>query len=337
LRLSPTASILSTSFTNQGAIMRLNTSVVRLALCVAAIGLAACGDDGGGASDGGMDGGTDTDADTDADSDTDADVTLAGELVLLESSSLGYQGSSFKGVIGEGGFRVWQQETMTEGDCRLLEFVPASCEEFCDGVCVGENVCEPWPTYADAGTLTVTGAATGVAAEPGDFGFSGKNYYYWSSAVTDLFGDGDPITATFEGGEPPGLTVSAAGVEPLVLTSVADDEIALPNGQDTAFEWVAGSGGARVRVTLNANSSGGHGSPYEAIIVCDAADTGSLIIPRALVEAFPETYRWEACAGKDCPLSTAVRYRRGYTEIAGGAVELRVGSSVEFFIVHDLP
>ena len=46
--------------------MRLVTSMLWLALCGAAFGSAACGDDGGG-------GGADTDADADSDSDTDSD------------------------------------------------------------------------------------------------------------------------------------------------------------------------------------------------------------------------------------------------------------------------
>jgi hypothetical protein len=53
--------------------MRLMTSVVRLALTGAVIGLTACSD-GGGGSDAGLDGSTDTDTDADTDVDTDTDT-----------------------------------------------------------------------------------------------------------------------------------------------------------------------------------------------------------------------------------------------------------------------
>ena len=322
------------------------------AALVVALGLAACGSAGDGSgADAGADADTDadtdadsdadsdadTDADSDADTDADSGVALAGELELVEDRMLGTSMGKLLGAVDPGGLVVWQQDVTTEGDCKLLKFVSSSCVDYCEGVCVDEDVCAPWPTYADMGTLTVAGAAVDIAVEPGEYMVLGTNAYYWSRLADALFDDGDPITATFEGGEQPGFSVSAQGVAPLALTTVSDDEITLPNGQDTLFEWEAGSGDERVRVTFNANSSGGHGTPYEAILVCDTADDGSLTIPRALVEGFPETYRWEACAGKDCPLSTAVRYRRGTAEIAGGVFELRVGSSVEFYVIHDLP
>jgi len=306
------------------------------------LALAACGDDDGTpGADAGADASADAAVPTDAAaSDAGADAStapLAGELQLVEAASPWSAGGQLLGVLSAGGFPVWQEETAREGDCRLLEQIPHFCEQYCEGVCVAENVCEPWPTYASAGALTVTGAKSGISLTPGDYGFMGANVYYWSSDVANLFDDGDPITATFAGAAVPGFSVSASGVAPLIVTSLVNDELALPNGQDVGVAWEAGAADARVRLTLNANSSGGHGSPYEAIIECDTADTGSVTIPRALVEAFPETYRWDVCAGKDCPLSTAVRYRRGSTDIAGGRFELRVGSSVSFWIIHALP
>ncbi|MBU1242333.1 hypothetical protein KJ612_03960 [Myxococcota bacterium] len=261
---------------------------------------------------------------------------LGGELVLEEYEMIGSHYSRMTGVIGAGGFPVWQEETLVEGDCRLLKYVAHYCEEYCEGVCVAENVCEPWPTFVDGGTLTITGAKTAIAADPGDFGFFGANGYSWYGDAADLFDDGDVLTAIFSGGAAAAFSVDASGVAPLVLTTVQNDEITLENGGDTVFEWVPGTGsGTRVRVTLNANSSGGHGSPYLAIIECDTADDGSLTIPQALIEGFPETYRWEMCAGVDCPLSSAMRYRRGIMPVAGGDFDFRVGSSVSFWIVHE--
>lgn len=73
------------------------------------LAFAACDpEDDGACADGGADtdADADTETDTDADTDSDSDETLAGELTLMESSMLGSQSSSLRGVVGEGGFRV---------------------------------------------------------------------------------------------------------------------------------------------------------------------------------------------------------------------------------------
>jgi len=263
---------------------------------------------------------------------------LYGELELAESRQFGYENSSLSGLIGAGGFPRWQEETAVGGDCRLLKYVRHFCEGYCDGVCVAENVCEPWPSFLDAGTLTVTGAKVAITVEPGLWGFNGfENGYGWWREVADLFDDQDVITATFAGEDLAGFSVASAGVAPLVLTNPSDDELALSNDADTVLTWTpAGAAGTRVRVTLNANNLG-HGAPFDAIIECDTEDDGSLTIPATLVRQFPSTYRWEYCAGSDCPLSWAFRYRSGHTDLTDGRVVFRVGSAVGFFILHDLP
>ena len=62
-----------------------------------------------------------------------------------------------------------------------------------------------------------------------------------------------------------------------------------------------------------------------------------MTIPRAMIEAFPETYHWDACAGSDCPMSSALRYRSGAVEVGGGTLSLLVGSEVRFYVVHPAP
>jgi hypothetical protein len=80
--------------------------------------------------------------------------------------------------------------------------------------------------------------------------------------------------------------------------------LGMPNGADYTFTWpaVGQDDGERLRLTLNANNQT-HGGPYLAIIECDApVSAGRFTIPREMVEAFPATEHWEACAGGDCPL-----------------------------------
>ena len=100
--------------------------------------------------------------------------------------------------------------------------------------------------------------------------------------------------------------------------------------------WDGGSD-ARVRLTLNADNQA-HGLPYRAIVECDAEDTGQLVVPQELVEAFPAVPRPPdgevVCAGTDCPPSRLVRYRAARISEQDLEVEIRVESAVQFWIEH---
>jgi len=310
--------------------MRTTTALLLLALALPA----ACGDDGGDSSDGppaAVDGGPDAAPGADG-----APATTIGELQLVETRAPWGASGVLDGVFVAEGLPRWHTEVATGGTCRLLRFQAAFCDPPCSGFCREGNVCLPFPTFTDAGRLTVTGAKAPITADPGPYGFVGHGY--GASLPADLFDDGDLLTARFAGGPLPAFEVAARGVAPLVVT-LANDELPLPNGADVTFRWTAAPAGAdtRVRLTLNANNAGGHGSPYAAILECDAPDTGSLVIPRAMIEAFPATYRWEVCAGSDCPLSSATRYRRGAADLAAGRVDFLAGARVSFWIIHEVP
>lgn len=223
----------------------------------------------------------------------------------------------------------WHREIMTEGSCRLLEYVPAFCTS-CAGVCVDTEVCQPYPSFGSVGTLTVTGLSVPVTLEP--------DYWLWylhhEALPADLYAPGAAITATATGAGIPAFEVTTAGVPAIDSSDVVDDQITLVNDADAVFTWTPADPGSRVRLSLNANNAG-HGQPFEAILRCDVPDeTGRITVPVALIQAFPATYRWETCDGSDCPPSSLLRYRRASAPVPGGEVELVVGSDRVFWVVH---
>jgi hypothetical protein len=151
----------------------------------------------------------------------------------------------------------------------------------------------------------------------------------------DLFDDGDPITISAVGDTVPAFSIETAGVAPLDATFM-DDEITLVDGQDFTFTWTpAGGDDDRIRVTINATGIG-HGTPKIAILECDSPDDGSLTIPSAFVDAFPDVMAEELCFGYDCACSSITRYTRGAVDsIADSDVELIVGSQVDFLVNHN--
>lgn len=243
-----------------------------------------------------------------------------------------------QGTLWEPDFTGFHSEVMNDGTCRLLTYEPSFCDPGCEvGMCI-DGICREYPVI-DAGALTVTGLAMGdVVVEPQEFPFAG--YGYWAVLEqADLFAAGDPVTVSAPGADFPGFEMSAAGTSPLELV-LENDEIAVPNGADYTFSWPSSpdNDAERLRLTLNSNNQT-HGGPNLAIIECDvAAADGELTIPQAMIEMFPATEHWEACAGGDCPPSRALLYQRGTGGTAdGGAVELRVGSEVVFYVVHPEP
>jgi hypothetical protein len=242
---------------------------------------------------------------------------------------------SLFGELVTGGLPRWHVETMRMGGCRLLEYQPAFCDPPCTGVCGEGNVCTPYPEYVSAGNITVSGMRAQVTLTPSGCGFcsGGVQYFSLESHPNDLFDDDAAITASAPGAAFPAFSVSAGGVPPL-QAPFAGDKITIVDDQDHTITWTSAGSDARVRLTLNANNQG-HGAPYLGILECDGEDTGSLVVPGALIAGFPETMAWEACAGSDCPRSTLMRYHRGTVEAGGGLVELLVGSEIQFGVDHN--
>jgi hypothetical protein len=58
------------------------------------------------------------------------------------------------------------------------------------------------------------------------------------------------------------------------------------------------------------------------------------MVPRALIAAMPPSHD-QYCAGYDCPASRLIRYDRDTADTAAGPVELVVGTSVDFRVVHN--
>jgi hypothetical protein len=229
----------------------------------------------------------------------------------------------------------FHREVMRSGACWLRTYTPSQCNPPCtDGLCVETDVCEPWPTRIDGGQLAVTGLNVPFTAD-----FDGAYYYNQTQLPDDLFADAAAITATFAGGELPAMAIDAGGV-PEIVADIVDGKIAIPYpaAQDFVVRWTPAGGNARVRVTYNSNNQG-HGSPFNAILECDVADSaGEVALPAAMLDAFPETRVWTICAGSDCPPSTIRRYRRGTAPIGTDQeVELVVASQFSFGVDHDLP
>lgn len=228
---------------------------------------------------------------------------------------------------------TFHREDMRAGSCRLLRYEATFCNPQCnfDQLC-SESGCVSFPTFQSAGTVTVSGLRQATTIS-----WNGGYYYQDQSLPGDFFEDSATITASAPGADFPAFSVTAGGVQQVsaTLSGSMNDELRLVDGSDLTLTWSGSEPGARVRLTL-LSPNDAHGLPSNHIIECDAPDTGSLTIPRALVEAFPAQQRLEICVAHDCPPSHLLRYRRGTASTASGEVELLVGSKQLFFLVHEV-
>ena len=239
-----------------------------------------------------------------------------------------YDGSSVIGTAFEQDPTLFQSEAMRSGECRLLSFTPANCTPFCDGICASENVCEPFPTFASVGALSITGLREQVPLTEFDGRYSPAN-----TPATDLFDPLADIELTAAGGSGiAGFSLVARGVEPMV--SNIGHFLTLEDGGDLDVSWTPAGGSDRVRLVLR-SANAAHGMPLNHIVECDSPDDGSIAIPQAMVEILPNTFPSLFCVSVDCPPSELSRYTVGEATVDGSSAQLVVEHKLTFPLSHN--
>lgn len=220
------------------------------------------------------------------------------------------------------------------GSCRYLELTYGNCGEPCDPgeLCSVDDICEPvYLVTVPGGVLTITGLGDPLLIEPSYQGF------YSQELLVDI-DIGDTVTASLSGDVfPPVPPLVAQGVATLA-SDVAATHVALVDGEDTEITWEPGPDPDTCMNVTIYGINAGHGLPINDIIECVGTDTGSMVIPHVLIEAFPEgrypTYFGIGCNAIDCPPSTLSRFTRTSIDLPEGPVELVIRNTVYFGWEH---
>ena len=258
----------------------------------------------------------------------------AASIDVVEEVTYGTPYSRVSAWVGDTQFPGYHEITLAEGACRYLSLAYGNCDPPCDPVaevCTAGDVCEAYPLGLSAGVLDITGLAVAVSIETSEW----SPGYYWGpwDLPADIYASGDAIGASFVGDTFPAVNLAAVGVETLEST-LEGVHLEMHDGQDAEVTWTPGSDpDICVRVAVNGVNQA-HGLPLMDIIECVGTDTGSLVIPAALVEEFPTGQTQEICVGHDCPPSELTRYTRDATQTSYGLAELQVRNSVYFFYDH---
>jgi hypothetical protein len=280
--------------------------------------LAACGgdDDGGGATPDGGDG-PGVDGGDGGDRVTGYEPNRAGSIELVEDGTIGTMAIA---ALRDQAQVPTASMLASQGECEIWThpLAQASCDPPCaGGYCAATDECVPFPMLADAGTITVTGLTEALSFTSGELGYQPDPEF----PPEDLFAAGAAIVAEAPGAAADGFTLEATGVPTLVadLDLEFDTTLVLEDGVDREIRWTAEDAGT-IQLGLQV---GWHGAAYEALLLCEADDDGSLTIPGDLVTSFPR-----ASNGMEQHGSWIARVTRDTVATDGGPVELVVSSQL---------
>jgi hypothetical protein len=210
---------------------------------------------------------------------------------------------------------VWSfhwEIALEEGECAFVDVMrEGTCDPACatDQYCSREDRCEPWPTFAPAGDLTLSGLTEPLTLTPTE-----RGEYLAVDLPDDLFDPGAAVTLRAEGGATPAFEVAATAPAPGAESP--DCGLAWTAGEPLTITWTPGSDDARVRWEMISLMHAGNGP----LVLCESDDDGSIVVPGAITAAYePWRTDWETWQ-----LS---RFGRGEVALSdGGSVALELAA-----------
>jgi hypothetical protein len=257
----------------------------------------------------------------------DESAPLVGRFSVLLQAANGATPAvaRFTGNVADGPtleLTLWDQadEDTTSG-CVLLIPRQPNCTTPCDtdSACVGDQTCALYPSKHSVGNVKVTGLSTLDGDSEFTIAPQKPRFDYQKPASIDLSyppaSEGALVTLKSEGGDYSPLEITTTAIAPLELTSPSPLE--LSGDAPLELTWVAPSAGeSRVAVKVDVSHHGGAKGKIE----CDAADSGSLVIPAELTKALIEL----GVAG--FPTVEITRFSLGIGNVEPGRVEFTVSS-----------
>jgi hypothetical protein len=198
---------------------------------------------------------------------------LGGFLIQATEDATDVDGAVANGVVPASVL----EEIAASGECSVLRRNNPFCDPSCDPgqACTFEGTCIEYPANQDLGTVTLSGLSEPVVMErvyPG-------NTYFNTSLVHPAFVGGELLSLAMPGGVYGPATLYGVGVEALDMTGVT---WTIEDGLDLALSWPAPTG-ALVRSEIAVQVSIDQHGVTPSVVRCTFADTGSGVVPAAIV------------------------------------------------------
>lgn len=213
----------------------------------------------------------------------------------------------------------------TSGDCVLRTPKSILCDPQCAAgthVCVAANVCQANPKGISVGEVSVTGVRPAAGESAFVLPETDKHYYYYAGDLAfPPFAEGDLVKVSAAGGSLGPFTLEARGVAPLAVTT--GEDLVVSGTSDLTLTWGAAKAStSKMSVLVDLTHHGG----TKAQVVCETADDGSLVIPKAMVSALLDY------GSTGYPWIVLTRRATGTKALPAGVVSLELSSESSMIV-----
>jgi hypothetical protein len=216
-------------------------------------------------------------------------------------------------------------KSTTEGACSLYVTANPFCSTSCgDGICVAKDTCEPDVQRQGIGTVTISGVQNDKGTSSFEFKAVNNAYSVAESLLNPPAVEGAAVTLTATGDVYPAFSITGKMVAPLAVTN---PKILLESGKPFTLTWTpAGVPGiSTINVELDLSHHGG----TKGQLICDSEDTGSLVIPAAILKQLIDL------GVTGFPSVTVTRSNVNSATVGAGKVDLKIYADVA--LVAEMP
>jgi hypothetical protein len=171
---------------------------------------------------------------------------------------------------------VWKLD-MESGSCKLYVPDAVLCQPSCgsSAACTGTNMCQPYPTATDVGTVTLTGAG----ANPITMDVVAGNYQPKAGTKVPYppCAEGDSVKLAADGGGHGAFELTAKCIAPIDFPG----PVMYERGKALKVAWTApGTSTGPIELKLDLSHHGGSKGELD----CEIADNGSFEVPAMLMD-----------------------------------------------------
>ncbi len=243
-------------------------------------------------------------------SDANPDFSESDGTIIIRTF-LNEQLIQLSGQFNDGPAVQFAVESERIGFCKLMTYTPTLCDPPCTNsdVCIASE-CKAFPMRENRGPLDWSWAGGSMTVQPD------SSVSYHGTGTVNAYGE---VAVVVEG-----TTLRVTTGESPMPTSDWGTAISSREQSDAVLQWVSPVDGARIKLRM-VDCAGSHGGISVSEIVCEAPDTGQLVIPASFLDTL-DNGDWSR---GECGSHQLIRYQSDVS--ADGTIRLESHEVTGFF------